>query len=182
MSYIAPKQHWNWRCSKEKCKARYCGPTHPDDYKRGWKCKACGGTQFRIIKDMRKETGRIDCTCNGFMQWAGPHRRGSRGCWYNADGTTRLHIRTQAERLHPHAMRTAADVDQHGKIWWFYDGELESEAAWTRTDDPSQSEWCWNQGMLELQSASAQRGQLCTAGVLARNVDGSPDSCNAAVD
>lgn len=87
---------WRIRCSKESCKIRYSLPRHPDDYVRGWKCRGCGGSKFRVIKNRTKERGATLCNCSGYA-WVGawtngtaPHRRGSPWCWYRADGTQRM--------------------------------------------------------------------------------------------
>lgn len=86
---------WHIRCSKSKCRARHTLPKHPDEYVRGWKCRACGCERFTIIKDLIKNSGHVDCDCFGYL-WSGsgpcnrpPHRRGSRACWFNRDGTPR---------------------------------------------------------------------------------------------
>lgn len=83
------------RCSKEVCKLRYALSTHPDDTRGGWKCKKCGGVKFRWIKNRKKERGSTLCNCLGYMwmnEWdtySPPHRRGSRACHFNLDGSVR---------------------------------------------------------------------------------------------
>ncbi|MGF6738473.1 hypothetical protein OKW47_002219 [Paraburkholderia atlantica] len=87
---------WHIRCSRDKCRARHTLPKHPDEYKRGWKCRACGCERYTIIKDIIKHSGHVDCNCGAFI-WTGStgnyecttHRRGSRACWFNRDGTPR---------------------------------------------------------------------------------------------
>ena len=86
---------FNVRCSREKCKARAVFAQHPDSYKVPRKCAKCGGTQFRVIKNMARETGAIECTCAGY-QWGDdrtaqrpPHRRGSRYCHFRSNGESR---------------------------------------------------------------------------------------------
>lgn len=154
---------WHWRCSRERCKARYHSRLHPDEYKRGWKCKACGGEKFRIIADRTKDRCDVLCDC-GAYSWYGPsgiapHRRGSRACHYNSDGTLRVPVRKQEDRLHPEAGRRIADLDQHGAIWWFYDGESEYEATWAAQPDQSLAELCGLQSVLELPSSSFGGGE-----------------------
>lgn len=90
-------RRWNVRCSREKCKLRYVFPKHPDDYRRPRKCAKCGGTKFRVIPNMARDRGKYElCTCAGY-QWGDnytgnrpPHRRGSRFCYYRADGSMRM--------------------------------------------------------------------------------------------
>lgn len=97
MSAILPRRRVHIRCSREKCKRRFTLPKHPDEYVRGWKCASCGGARFREIKDRNREAGNnIQCDCAGY-QWGNdrtasrpPHRRGSRFCWYRADGSMRM--------------------------------------------------------------------------------------------
>jgi len=87
---------WNVRCSREACKLRYVFAKHPDDYRQPRKCTGCGGTKFRVIKNMARERGKHElCSCAGY-QWGDaftgsrpPHRRGSRFCHYRADGAMR---------------------------------------------------------------------------------------------
>src|ERR1700744_5800656 len=88
---------WSVRCSKESCKRRATFKKHPDAYKRPRRCVGCGGTRFRVIKDIAKERGGATCMCASF-EWRntidrasaiGPHRRGSPTCAFNADGSTR---------------------------------------------------------------------------------------------
>lgn len=145
---------WHWRCSREKCKARYHSRLHPDEYKRGWKCKACGGEKFRIIADRTKDRCDILCTCLSYA-WPAPHRRGSRACHYDIDGTLRVPVRKQEDRLHPQTRRTIADFDQHGAIWWFYDGEFEYETTWVCEPDKSIAQLGGVQGLLQLPETPA---------------------------
>jgi hypothetical protein len=63
---------------------------------RQWKCAGCGGHRFRIIKDRAKDRCATLCECAGYM-WVqpmangnAPHRRGSRFCYFRADGTMRV--------------------------------------------------------------------------------------------
>lgn len=187
MSLITGKRRWNWRCSRESCKARYHGRLHPDDYKRGWKCKACGGTRFRMIRNMVKETGHVNCSCGAYAHWqdqysAGPapHRRGSRDCYFNKDGTARpVPPRKQADRLHPQASRQWADRDQHGVIWWFYDGEHELETVWLSGHGESIAQFCGVQSMLELSEAPFEGGEQRASEFLAEWLDGSAGPCHS---
>ena len=88
---------WNVRCSKEKCKLRYVFPKHPDSYKVPRKCDGCGGTKFRVIKNMAADRGWYSlCTCAGYPTWGDdntasrpPHRMGSPACWYTQTGEMR---------------------------------------------------------------------------------------------
>lgn len=85
---------FNVRCSRETCKARHVFAKHPDCYARPRKCRICGGTRFRVDVDRQARKSRVQgCTCTGY-KWEGVmsgamHRRGSRFCWYRADGTQR---------------------------------------------------------------------------------------------
>jgi hypothetical protein len=87
---------WNVRCSKEACRARHVFDKHPDEYQRPRKCKCCGGTKFRIVKNRFKDRCATLCTCMGYRwgdAWTGsnaPHNRGSRFCYYRKDGTLRM--------------------------------------------------------------------------------------------
>lgn len=90
-------RRWNVRCSREACKRRAVFSKHPDEYQRPRKCEGCGGTRFRVVPDMARDRGRHElCTCMGYL-WGDdftasrpPHRRGSRFCYYRADGTLRM--------------------------------------------------------------------------------------------
>lgn len=174
---------WHWRCSREKCKARHHSRLHPDEYKRGWKCKACGGTKYRIIADRSKDRCDTLCTC-GAYQWVGPsgfvpHRRGSRACHFNIDGTLRVPVRKQSDRLHPQAWRTRADLDEHGVVWFFYDGEAEYETTWAREPDKVVAQLGGVQGMLELPPSLADGGEQRASRFLAEWMDGSAHPCHS---
>lgn len=89
-------KRFNVRCSKEACKMRAVFSKHPDDYKVPRKCDGCGGTKFRVIKNMVRERCAVTCDCAGY-KWGDnhtasrpPHRRGSRFCYYRKDGTLRM--------------------------------------------------------------------------------------------
>lgn len=172
-------QRYHWRCSKETCKARYKGALHPDEYKRKWKCKACGGERFRMIANLQKDSCNILCNCGAYARWQdehssgpAPHRRGSRACAYNKDGTMRQIVRRHEDRLHPQAHRMMAGHDRNGPVFWLYDGEAEYEATWASEPDTCIAQFGGVQILLELQAASARRGQPCSAEDMAQWVDG----------
>jgi hypothetical protein len=84
---------YNVRCSRKNCQARKVLSKHPDEYKITPVCDNCGGRQFRIDRHRMTENHKAKgCTCAGY-QWSafgGIHRKGSKFCWYRADGTQRM--------------------------------------------------------------------------------------------
>lgn len=84
---------YNVRCKNYKCQARRVLTKHPDDYKIRLVCASCGDTRWRIDRHrMTQDHRREGCTCAGY-QWSafgGMHRKGSKLCWYRADGTQRM--------------------------------------------------------------------------------------------
>lgn len=87
---------YNVRCSKEACKRRATFARHPDEYNPPRACEGCGGTRWRIDSWLvKRDTHAESCGCGGYRHWEGahrgaPHRRGSKLCWYRADGTLRM--------------------------------------------------------------------------------------------
>jgi len=95
------------RCSKEACKKRRVLPKQPEDYfkfdrrkghfvNKAPACEGCGDNAYRIdLWKMKygRAIGDIQCNCSGYVhltrkEW--PHRRGSKYCWYRADGSQRF--------------------------------------------------------------------------------------------
>jgi len=72
-------------CRCKHCRARRALPKHPDEYQLQPKCRNCGHRGFvvdryRQVGKDKKPTCHQDC-------YHFPHRQGSGGCKFNADGT-----------------------------------------------------------------------------------------------
>lgn len=81
-----------YHCRCRKCGTRKVLRQHPDHYRTQPKCpkESCGARNWRTDAWMNKrKTGLngMGCNCNGY--WF-THRRGSKYCWYRADGTMRV--------------------------------------------------------------------------------------------
>lgn len=85
--------------SRVHCRCRHCETRrvlkqHPDEYLIVPQCRVCGKRSFRVDGWMnRRNTRAMGCMCSGYS-WAGNmtgamHRRGSKRCWFRADGTQR---------------------------------------------------------------------------------------------
>lgn len=76
------------------CATRKVLRRHPENYLRVPQCGVCGRRSFRIDGwMMRRNTRAMGCMCAGYA-WAGMmtgamHRKGSKQCWYRADGSQR---------------------------------------------------------------------------------------------
>src|SRR6185503_651664 len=78
-----------YHCRCRRCETRRVLAKHPDEYRRQPTC-ACGARDWRTDAWMNKRDTSargMGCTCNGYHF---THRRGSRYCWYRADGTDRM--------------------------------------------------------------------------------------------
>lgn len=76
------------------CETRRVLRQHPDKYEVIPQCRVCGRRNFRVDAWMNKRNTRaMACMCSGYA-WAGNmtgamHRKGSKQCWYRADGSRR---------------------------------------------------------------------------------------------
>lgn len=70
------------RCSR--CQTRRVLARHPLSYVVQPRCANCGARDWRPDKWMNERNSKA-MTCRGECMHY-PHRRGSRGCWYQANG------------------------------------------------------------------------------------------------
>lgn len=78
------------RCGNSKCRVRQVFPKSPSKYIRPRKCWSCGENRWTVDGWMNKrDTRAMGCTCLGYNWGGAMHRKGSKFCWYRADGSTR---------------------------------------------------------------------------------------------
>jgi hypothetical protein len=133
-------KRWHVRCSREKCELRYVFAKHPDDYKVPRKCKGCGGTRFRVIKNIIKDSGHVDCQCGAYPTWQdnrsarpAPHRRGSRYCYFNRDGTERPAYACPHDGLPRWPALYCSEATRPRDSWWHF-GWQATQAAGSASD------------------------------------------------